>query len=338
VLPPPPHPHPTPQFIGRILFLAFLLTACVSPVHQEVPTSLVPTLILPESSPQGATLPPSTPTLAALPPTSPSAVLTPTEITSTERTSTIDGMPQVYVPAGIVRMGGLDVYSVGSDELPAHTVSLDAFWIDQLEVTNAMYMLCMQAGACSPPMDWSSGKRPSYFNNEEFKDFPVVHVTWGQANDYCNWADRHLPAEAEWERAARGDDFRNFPWGDEPPSEVYANFDRLVGDTSRVGSYAAGAGPFGALDMAGNVWEWVADYYSTGYYALSPEHNPPGPEASSTDRRVLRGGSFQDVWTDLRVSKRGSALGPIPDASYDAPDREGEHSSKIGFRCAADYK
>jgi serine/threonine-protein kinase len=243
-------------------------------------------------------------------------------------------MPQVYVPAGTVRMGGLDVYAVGSDELPAHTVSLDAFWIDQLEVTNAMYMLCVQAGACSPPMNWSSGKRFSYFNNEEFKDYPVVHVTWEQANVYCAWAGRRLPSEAEWERAARGDDSRNFPWGDEPPSEIYANFNRFVDDTSRAGSYPAGASPFGALDMVGNVWEWVADYYGIGYYSRSPEHNPAGPETSGTNRRVLRGGSFQDGWVNLRVSKRGSALGPIPNAPFDAPDRAGEHSSKIGFRCA----
>jgi formylglycine-generating enzyme required for sulfatase activity len=117
--------------------------------------------------------------------------------------------------------------------------------------------------------------------------------------------------------------------------EVYANFNRYVDDTSRVGSYAAGASPFGALDMAGNVWEWVADLYGIGYYSVSPEHNPTGPETSGTNRRVLRGGSFQDGWVNLRVSKRGSALGPAPNARFDAPDRAGEHSSKIGFRCVA---
>ena len=263
-------------------------------------------------------------------------VTSPTENTPAERTSPIDGMPQVYVPAGTVRMGGLDVQADDRDELPAHNVTLDAFWIDQLEVTNATYMLCVQAGDCSPPEDWASDKRPSYFNNEEFKDYPVVHVTWEQTSIYCTWAERRLPTEAEWERAARGDDFRNYPWGDEPPDERFANFDRLVGDTSRVGSYAAGAGPFGALDMAGNVWEWVADLYGGEYYSVSPEHNPTGPETNTTNLRVIRGGSFQDEWTDLRVSKRGEALGPDPNARYDDPNREGGHSSKIGFRCAAD--
>ena len=190
--------------------------------------------------------------------------------------------------------------------------------------------------ADTPPGDFASDRRISYFNNAEFKDYPVVHVTWGQASLYCTWAERRLPTEAEWERAARGDDFRNYPWGDEPPSEVYTNFNRLVNDTSRVGSYAPGASPFGALDMAGNVWEWVADLYRGGYYSVSPEHNPPGPESNGTNRRVIRGGSFQDEWINLRVSKRGSALGPLPNAPFDNPDRDGEHSSKIGFRCIAD--
>jgi len=325
-----------------LFFLAFLLFACSSPLPNEEPvvkeiTSLpfTPTQPFDLTQKEPATVPPANPTRTAIPPTSPPPTVAPTETALTQRTSPIDGMPQVYVPAGTVRMGGLDVYAVGSDELPAHTISLEAFWIDQLEVTNAMYMLCVQAGVCNPPTDWSSGKRSSYFNNEEFKDYPVVHVTWSQAEVYCNWAHRRLPTEAEWERAARGDDLRNFPWGDEPPDEVYANYNRFVDDTSRVGSYPTGASPFGALDMAGNVWEWVADYYGSGYYNISSEHNPLGPETSGTNRRVIRGGSFQDGWVNIRVSKRGSALGPAPNAPFDAPDRAGENSSKIGFRCVA---
>jgi len=233
-------------------------------------------------------------------------------------------------------MGGLDVHADDRDELPAHTVSLDAFWIDQLEVTNAMYMLCVQAGGCVPPMNWTSNKRPSYFNDVEFKDFPVVHVTWQQAQVYCDWADRRLPTEAEWERAARGDDFRNYPWGDEPPSGLYANFEYLVNETTRVGSYPAGASPFGTLDMAGNVWEWVADLYNAEYYSNSPEHNPLGPDINSTNLRVIRGGSYQDAAVDLRVSKRGEAYGPNPGPLRNSSSTLNEHSSKIGFRCAAD--
>ena len=309
-----------------LLLLTFLVTACQ------------PTLVAPPATSQPVPVTLTVPALETATPTivpSPPAVTATPVITAAERISPIDGMPQVSVPAGSVRMGGLDVHADDRDELPAHTVSLDAFWIDQLEVTNAMYMLCVQAGNCPPPEDWASDKHPSYFNNEDFKDYPVVHVTWEQAGAYCAWADRRLPTEAEWERAARGDDFRNYPWGDEPPNELYANFNYLVGDTSRVGSYAAGAGPFGTLDMAGNVWEWVADFYRFEYYSVSPEHNPMGPETTTTNLRVIRGGSFQDGWVDLRVSKRGAALGPDPDARFDDPNREGEHSSKIGFRCAA---
>lgn len=323
----------SPKFLPCLLVLSFLSAACQP---TTVASSATPQLAIPSETethiPTASMPAPSAPEPMPATPVPTATAVTP----SSERTSTIDGMPQVYVPAGVVRMGGLDVYAVGSDELPPHTVSLDAFWIDKLEVTNAMYLLCVQSGECTLPGDFASDRRPSYFNDEEFKDFPVVRVTWGQASDYCAWAERRLPTEAEWERAARGDDFRNFPWGDEPPSEIYANFNRLVNDTSRVGSYASGVSPFGALDMAGNVWEWVADRYSAVYYSVSPEHNPPGPEAGGTNRRVIRGGSFQDEWFNLRVSKRGSALGPSPNAPYNAPDRDGENSSKIGFRCVAD--
>jgi len=328
-----------------IILLTFFIAACSSPLPEGASSGDDKGVGGKATTPTPPTAPvPATATKTEVVPEASLARAAETEIPITEtpsaptttRTSPIDGMPQVFVPAGTVRMGGLDVHADDRDELPAHTVSLDAFWIDQLEVTNAMYMLCVQAGACTPPGDWASDRRSSYFNNEEFKDYPVVHVTWEQANTYCAWAERSLPTEAEWERAARGDDFRNYPWGDEPPSELYANFNRLVGDTSRVGSDAAGASPFGALDMAGNVWEWVADLYGIEYYSVSPQHNPTGPGTNTTNLRVIRGGSFQDEWVDLRVSKRGAALGPDPDARYKDPDREGEHSSKIGFRCVED--
>jgi len=316
-----------------LLILTFLSAAC-----QPTPVALPATPQPVTPSKTIANTPTATVSNSPTPePQAPTPVPTETATTPpTERVSPIDGMPQVYVPAGVLRMGGLDVNAAGSDELPAHSVSLDAFWIDQLEVTNAMYMLCVQGGACTLPGVLASDRRYSYFNNAEFKDYPVVHVTWGQASLYCAWAERRLPTEAEWERAVRGDDFRNYSWGDEPPSEVYANFNRLVNDTSRVGSYAAGASPFGALDMAGNVWEWVADLYRGEYYSVSAEHNPPGPESNGTNRRVIRGGSFQDEWINLRVSKRGSALGPAPNAPFDTPGRDGEHSSKIGFRCVTE--
>ena len=261
---------------------------------------------------------------------------TPTAIPPVMRVSALDGMPQVSIPAGALRMGGLEVHAE-NDEVPDHTVKMNAFWIDQLEVTNGMYGLCVQAGVCRLPQKISSPRRPAYFDNPEFQDYPVMQVTWSDAQSFCEWAGRRLPSEAEWERAARGDDWRTYPWGDEPPTEVYANFNNLIRDTSRAGSYAAGASPFGVLDMAGNVWEWIADLYDPDYYLSSPESDPPGgSELSGRYQRVIRGGSFQDVGFDIRVSNRGFELGPNPSAAYGSPDVLGRSSVKIGFRCASD--
>ena len=221
-------------------------------------------------------------------------------------------MTQLFVPAGTLFMGGLDVLR-DSDEIPAHQVKLNSFWIDQVEVTNGMYALCVTAGACRPPVQHSSDNRFDYFGVPEFRDYPVVFVTWTDANIYCQWAGRRLPTEAEWERAARGDDMRTFPWGDEPPNAKNSNSLNVIGDTSRVGSYAEGASPFGALDMAGNVWEWVADYYKAYYYTADLVENPAGPEDDlGTHLRVMRGGSFQDTLLNLRIANRGYEAGPNP--------------------------
>jgi serine/threonine-protein kinase len=245
-------------------------------------------------------------------------------------------MTQLFIPAGAVHIGGLDIYAE-NDEKPPHIVQLDAFWIDQVEVTNGMYGLCVQTGVCKAPSNTSSDNRFDYFYNPEFRDYPVVNVTWLDAHVYCEWAGRRLPTEAEWERAARGDDMRTYPWGDEPPNAELVNFNNSVGDTSRVGSYALGASSFGALDMAGNVWEWVADYYDVGYYAESTDTNPSGPEEKiGRTNRVIRGGSFQDSILNMRVSNRGYAQGPDPNALISNTVFSGISSVKIGFRCAAD--
>ena len=324
-----------------LLLLLLLVSACApapgaapaavsspTPVEEVVPVASVPTAVaptpfrLPHESIPTATFP-------APPPT-------PTVQVYTTRVSSVDGMTQVFVPAGTLHMGGLDVYAE-NDELPYHDVTLKEFWLDQTEVTNGMYALCIQAGTCLEPLRVSSDRRPAYFGNPEFQDYPVIQVTWGDAQAYCTWAGRRLPTEAEWERAARGDDMRTYPWGDEPPNEHLANFDNLVRDTSRVGSYAAGTSPFGALDMAGNVWEWVADFYDPNYYKTAPAADPPGPEQRiGRYQRVIRGGSFQDVFVSLRLSNRGYELGPNPAAAYGSADLGGRASSKIGFRCASD--
>jgi serine/threonine-protein kinase len=243
-------------------------------------------------------------------------------------------MPQVLIPEGEFRMGGMDARSA-PDERPAHYVSLHAYWMDQLEVTNAMYLLCIHSGPCKPPQTFKSLRRNDYFNNPEFNDYPVVYVTWEQAKTYCEWAGRRLPTEAEWERAARGDDWRTFPWGEDKADGLHANYNMLVGDTSRVGTYPLGASPFGVLDMAGNVAEWINDFYSGTYYEnLIDAINPTGPETSGSLRRVVRGGSLGDAEINIRVPKRSSVLGPDLHAPVGSRDYLGDFSPRIGFRCA----
>ena len=235
-------------------------------------------------------------------------------------------------------MGGMDARS-GPDERPAHYVTLRGYWMDQLEVTNAMYLLCVKAGTCKAPQDFKSQRRPEYFNNPEFNDYPVIYVTWGQAKTYCEWAGRRLPTEAEWERAARGDDWRTFPWGEDKADDgLRANYNMLVGDTSRVGTYPLGASPFGVMDMAGNVAEWTNDFYSAAYYASLTDGalDPLGPETSATLRRVVRGGSLGDAEINIRVPKRSAVLASDLRAAPDSAAYRGEFSPRIGFRCVAD--
>jgi len=253
----------------------------------------------------------------------------------TVRISAKDGMTQIQIPAGVFMMGGMDVYRE-NDEQPAHEVKLDSFWMDQVEVTNGMYELCVNAGVCRPPKETRSDNRAEYFGNPEFRDYPVIYVTWFDANAYCEWAERRLPTEAEWEYAARGADKRNYPWGDEPPHEYNSNSLNIVGDTTRVGSYAEGASPFGVLDMAGNVWEWVADRYQPNYYSKSPLENPQGPfgEEVFNTLRVFRGGSFQEDGVFLRSANRNFIEGPNPKADPKDEAYYGKSSNRIGFRCA----
>lgn len=304
-----------------------MLTACQSAVTPS-PSTAIP---VPENTPIPA---PITPTLAPI--DTPDTFDTSEAKATSQKTSSQDGMTQLFVPAGLVKMGGMDIL-MENDELPAHDVTLDAFWIDQVEVTNGMYALCVDAGACRPPVKVNSDNRDDYFGNPEFADYPVVYVSWYDASAYCGWAGRRLPTEAEWERAARSDDMRNYPWGNEPPNAENSNSNNIVGDTTRVGSYAIGASPFGALDMGGNVWEWVADFYQPKYYAESPSANPLGPDSGGLNHlRVIRGGSYQDNLFDLRTSNRGYEVGPDPTKLPNDGAHYGLSSVKIGFRCAAD--
>jgi len=312
-----------------IATLIFLLTACTTtnvPVLESTSLPTIPPRVLPTSTIE-ILLP--TVTVTSTPEATPTVELI------NQRTSSIDGMPQVYIPPGIFHMGGMDVRRA-LNEIPDHDVKLDAYWIDQLEVTNAMFALCMSSGGCTPPQSFKSQRRADYFDNPEFKDYPVVYVTWGQAKAYCEWAGRRLPTEAQWERAARGDDFRTFPWGEDKADGTLVNFNMIVGDTSRVGTYSAGASPFGVLDMAGNVAEWVNDFYTFDYSVSRNVVNPTGPETSSNFIRVVRGGSLGDAEINIRLSKRSSVQGPNPNAATGSSAALGDFSPRIGFRCAED--
>lgn len=215
-----------------------------------------------------------------------------------------DGMTLLYVPASEFTMGS---DNGNEDEKPAHTVFLDAFWIDRTEVTNKQYASCVNRGACSQPLDTKSPMRSSYYGDVQFQNYPVVYVDWYMAKAYCEWTGRRLPMEAEWEKAARGIDGRIYPWGSTPPNDTLLNYNSPNRDTTQVGKYPDGQSPYGAYDIAGNVWEWVSSLHLP-----YPYDEADGREDLSVyNDRVLRGGA----WYHFDGSVR-----PLFYAPYDQPD------------------
>jgi formylglycine-generating enzyme required for sulfatase activity len=228
-----------------------------------------------------------------------------------------DGAPMVLVPAGEFWMGlseeeGLD------DEQPRHKVYLDAFYIDQFEVTTERYAKFLLASGWEKPVNWDKVKVP------EHADRPVIGVSWSDADAYCRITGRRLPTEAEWERAARDENERKFPWGDGRPMASVALFGQMTQfsyDILRpVGSYAKGAGPYGTYDQAGNVAEWVQDWYDGEYYREGPQRNPSGP--SHGQYKMTRGGSWSDMPVYLLSASRTTKLPPETRNAF------------VGFRCA----
>jgi formylglycine-generating enzyme required for sulfatase activity len=229
----------------------------------------------------------------------------------------------VRIPAGEFTMGR-ESDDASPDESPVRTVSLDEFYIDRNEVTNAQYKAFADAVGRLYPNNpnWDN----DYFLGKP--DHPVVNLTYEQANAYCTWAAKRLPTEAEWEKAARGADARLYPWGNEW-DENRAN---LWGDdngpdrfrrTAPVGTFPEGASPYGVLDMAGNVWEWCVDWFDKDYYSRAPKRNPPGPEEVSK-WRVVRGGSFSSP-------RRPSGDVTTSNRSKNNPNQQIHH---LGCRCA----
>lgn len=244
------------------------------------------------------------------------------------------GETLVYVPEGEFTMG-----SENGDERPVHTVYLDAFWVDQTEVTNKQYQACVDAGVCQPPSSSGSSTQPDYYGNPEFDAYPVIYVNWDQANTYCEaWAGGDLPTEAQWEKAASWSPLTQektiYPWGNDFDGS-FGNFcdvncameqgsdknsDDGYADTAPVGNYPDGVSPYGAYDMAGNVWEWVNDWYGENYYYDSLPSNPLGPDSGRN--HIVRGGAWVNNKDGIHTTDRFRNL---PDAVADG----------VGFRCAS---
>ena len=327
---------------------AVLLSGCTPAVLTPMTPKTFPATtspMLPQSSPSPI---PPTITIKLKISATPDATQTPfiNIITSWERPA--DGMVMVKIPEGEFTMGSIN----GGEDEPPHMVKLNTYWIDQTEVTNARFALFVKDTGYQTE-EKGSGKafifNGTVWNQASGADWehpqgssshlegltlhPVVYISWNDAAAYCEWAGARLPTEAEWEKAARGTDARVYPWGNQAPSGsllnsadvnfhmawTNQNIDDGYEFTAPVGSYPAGASPYGALDMSGNVYEWVADWYSEAYYSQSPYANPTGP--ASGEYHVLRGGSFGTLTHLFNTSVR---IGTGPHAWH----------RDIGFRCA----
>jgi eukaryotic-like serine/threonine-protein kinase len=213
----------------------------------------------------------------------------------------------VYIPAGPVSIGCNPEHNDGFEcdplELPLHIVTLNAFFIDKYEVTNAQYADCVELGVCNTLNDVSAQTRLDYYDNPTYANYPVVRANWYQAMDYCAWAGKRLPTEEEWEKAAKGTDNRTYPWGDLSPTCDQANFNSCKGDTAEVGSYPDGASPYGVMDMAGNVMEWT---YSWGSYGPN-SINYPIPMSPWTF--IMRGGDWSSETYFVRAAYRLPHIG-----------------------------
>jgi eukaryotic-like serine/threonine-protein kinase len=217
---------------------------------------------------------------------------------------------QAYIPAGEFIMGD----GVSKQKFPAHKVYLDAYWIDQFEVTNAMMAICVRSGKCQHPAAYDK-----FYDQPQYADYPVVYITWWTAEAFCEAAGGKLPTEAQWEKATRGADGRIYPWGDVAPDKALLNFNLQRQGLTSVYDYLRGISPYGLLNMAGNAREWVWDWYAPDYYQHSPYKNPQGPDTGAD--KSLRGGSYSDNTQEVQAFHR----------THHDPNSAGLNR---GFRCA----
>ncbi len=235
-------------------------------------------------------------------------------------------MEFVRVPAGEFLMGSDPAKNkeAHNDELPQHRVCLSEFYIGKYPVTNTQYAAFVEATGYEVQKEWIKTKKEgSYPVGGE--NHPATYVIWYDAVAFCNWFSQEsghiisLPTEAEWEKAARGTDGRTYPWGQGIDSTRANYWGKEKGkETTPVDAHPAGISPYGALDMAGNIWEWINDWYDADYYAKSPAENPTGPQ--DTGSKVVRGGSWHYVENYIRTAYRDEYL-------------PGNRSYNMGFRC-----
>jgi formylglycine-generating enzyme required for sulfatase activity len=234
-----------------------------------------------------------------------------------------DGAPTVKVPAGKFQMGcdPKDTDACGDhtemNQGPLHTVTVSAFEIDKYETSQTLYAACVKAGACTRP---SQG-----FNPGQYGEQPVSWVTWKQADAYCKWAGKRLPTEAEWEKAARGTDGRKFPWGNDALDCNLANYENCKNQADDVKTHEKGASPFGAINMLGNVAEWVSDWYDPDFYGTPAAATDPQGSAKG-DNKILKGGDWSSP--DKNILR----------ASFRHTEDPGNDRDDLGFRCARSSK
>lgn len=316
--------------LSALLVVVFLVLLALTQINTDRPTAAAP--VEATATLQSAVIAALT-ALAPTPSATPEPTVPPTPTPQPLITST--GSRMLFMPAGTFRMG---VDEGEADEQPSHLVYLDAYYIDETEVTNGAYAQCVEAEVCRPPARPGATYHPAYYGNSQYDNYPVIFVSWHQADTFCKWRGGRLPTEAEWEKAAGFDPIQaiklRYPWGDAfdgirlnfcdancTQAKRNSAFDDGHRDTAPVGSYPDGRSPIGVHDMAGNVMEWVADWYSYRAYRDSSDTNPLGPLTG--DFRVLRGGSWLSAQEEVATTARSSFDPTVSRAN-------------LGFRCASD--